>query len=121
MVQSSLSASLLGLEKELGTDLFIRGRKGAELTDAGRALLEPARAALHDAERARDAVGEVAGLLRGSVRVATVAVPRDLDVFQTIGPFQERHPGWRSACSTTARATSSAWSPRARRTSPSRR
>ena len=52
MVQSSLSASLLRLEKELGTDLFIRGRKGAELTDAGRALLQPARAALHDAERA---------------------------------------------------------------------
>ncbi|GAB3308360.1 LysR substrate-binding domain-containing protein [Geodermatophilus aquaeductus] len=93
MVQSSLSASLLGLERELGTDLFIRGRKGAELTDAGRALLEPARAALHDAERARDAVAEVAGLLRGSVRVATVAVPRDVDVFETIGPFHERHPG----------------------------
>jgi DNA-binding transcriptional LysR family regulator len=93
MVQSSLSASLLGLEKELGTDLFIRGRKGAELTDAGRALLQPARAALHDAERARDAVAEVTGLLRGSVRVATVAVPRDVDVLETIRPFQQRHPG----------------------------
>jgi DNA-binding transcriptional LysR family regulator len=93
MVQSSLSASLLGLEKELGTDLFIRGRKGAELTDAGRALLQPARAALHDAERARDAVAEVTGLLRGSVRVATVAVPRNVDVLKTIRPFQERHPG----------------------------
>ena len=32
MVQSSLSASLLGLEKELGTDLFIRGRKGTVTT-----------------------------------------------------------------------------------------
>src|SRR3954465_9947943 len=93
MVQSSLSASLLGLEKELGTDLFIRGRKGAELTDAGRAILQPARAALHDADRARDAVAEVTGLLRGSVRVATVAVPRDVDVVETIRPFQERHPG----------------------------
>ena len=43
MVQSSLSASLLSLERELGTELFIRGRRGTELTDAGRALLEPAR------------------------------------------------------------------------------
>ena len=95
MVQSSLSASLLGLEKELGTELFIRGRRGAELTDAGRALLAPARAALDDAERARDAVAEVTGLLRGSVRVATVAVPRDVDVLGTIRTFQERHPGVR--------------------------
>jgi DNA-binding transcriptional LysR family regulator len=93
MVQSSLSASLLGLEKELGTDLFIRGHKGAELTDAGRALLQPARAALHDAERARDAVAEVTGLLRGSVRVATVALPRDVDVLETVRSFQARHPG----------------------------
>src|SRR3954451_12381352 len=93
MVQSSLSASLLGLEKELGTDLFIRGRKGAELTDAGRGLVQPARAALDDAERAREAVAEVAGLLRGSVRIATVAVPRDVDVLETIRPFQQRHPG----------------------------
>jgi DNA-binding transcriptional LysR family regulator len=92
MVQSSLSASLLGLERELGTELFIRGRSGAELTDAGRAFLGPARAALEDADRARDAVAEVKGLLRGSVRVATVAVPRIVDVLETIREFQDRHP-----------------------------
>jgi DNA-binding transcriptional LysR family regulator len=93
MGQSSLSASLLGLERELGTELFTRGRRGAELTDAGRALLEPARAALADAERARDAVAAVKGLLRGSVRVATVAVPRRVDVVETIRQFQEHYPG----------------------------
>jgi len=68
MVQSSLSASLLSLERELGTELFIRGRRGAELTDAGRAFLGPARAALRAVDGARDAVAEVTGLLRGSVR-----------------------------------------------------
>jgi DNA-binding transcriptional LysR family regulator len=93
MVQSSLSASLLSLERELGTELFIRGRRGAELTDAGRAFLVPARAAIAAADRARDAVAEVKGLLRGSVRVATVAVPRDLDVAETILAFQDEHPG----------------------------
>jgi DNA-binding transcriptional LysR family regulator len=93
MVQSSLSSSLLGLERELGTELFIRGRRGAELTDAGRALLEPARAAVRDADRARDAVAEVKGVLRGSVRVGTVAVPRRVDVVETIRRFQKLHPG----------------------------
>ncbi|MCW2676180.1 MAG: Transcriptional regulator, LysR-family [Modestobacter sp.] len=93
MVQSSLSASLLALERELGTDLFIRGRRGAELTDAGRAFLEPARAALAEADRARDAVAGVKGLLRGSVRVAVAAVPRNIDVVETIRRFRDEHPG----------------------------
>lgn len=94
LVQSSLSASLLGLERELGTDLFIRGRRGAELTDAGHAFLEPARAALAEADRARDAVAQVKGLLRGSVRIATVpaAVPRSVDLIEAIRRFQQDHP-----------------------------
>ena len=93
MVQSSLSASLLGLERELGTDLFVRGRRGADLTDAGRAFLGPARATLEEADRARDAVAGVKGLLRGSVRIATVALPRSIDVEETIRRFRDAHPG----------------------------
>jgi DNA-binding transcriptional LysR family regulator len=92
IVQSSLSESLLALERELGTELFIRGRHGAELTDAGRAFLEPARAALQEAGRARDAVAEVQGLLRGSVRIATVATPPTIDVCHTIRRFRQEHP-----------------------------
>jgi DNA-binding transcriptional LysR family regulator len=93
MGQSSLSASLLSLERELGTELFIRGRRGTELTDAGRALLHPARAALAETERARDAVAEVTGLLRGSVHIAAVPLPRGVDVADTILGFQSEHPG----------------------------
>ncbi|MCW2741329.1 MAG: Transcriptional regulator, LysR-family [Blastococcus sp.] len=93
MVQSSLSASLLSLERELGTELFTRGHRGAELTDAGRAFLGPARAALREIDRARDAVAEVEGLLRGSVRVAIVPLPRELDMSQTISEFRAEHPG----------------------------
>jgi DNA-binding transcriptional LysR family regulator len=92
LVQSSLSASLLALERGLGTELFIRGRRGAELTDAGRAFLEPARAVLEGAERARDAVAEVKGLLRGTVRIASVFVPRSIDIVETIRRFREEHP-----------------------------
>ncbi|SFL24330.1 LysR family transcriptional regulator [Geodermatophilus ruber] len=93
LAQSSLSASLLALERELGTELFIRGRRGAELTDAGRAFLEPARAVLEHADRARNAVAEITGLLRGSVRVAAVAAPRSLDIVATIRRFHAEHPG----------------------------
>jgi DNA-binding transcriptional LysR family regulator len=93
MVQSSLSASLLSLERELGTELFIRGHRGAELTDAGRAFLGPARTALREIDRARDSIAEVEGLLRGTVHVATAKLPRELDMSQTISGFRAEHPG----------------------------
>ncbi|MGZ4547559.1 MAG: LysR family transcriptional regulator [Frankiaceae bacterium] len=93
MAQSSLSASLLALERELGSELFIRGRRGTELTDAGGAFLDPVRAALAEAENARDAVAAVTGLLRGSVRIAALATPRNVDVAETIRRFQREHPG----------------------------
>jgi DNA-binding transcriptional LysR family regulator len=95
LVQSSLSASLLALERDLGTDLFVRGRRGAEVTDAGRALVEPARAALRALQNARDAVGEVSGLLHGTVRIACLpsAVPEEVDFGRTIRRFNQKYPG----------------------------
>ncbi|TFV83350.1 LysR family transcriptional regulator [Blastococcus sp. CT_GayMR20] len=94
MVQSSLSASLLALERELGTELFVRGRRGAELTDAGRALVGPARATLDQVDKAKEAVGEVCDLLLGTVRVAVApSLPQSIDVCDTISLFHERHPG----------------------------
>jgi DNA-binding transcriptional LysR family regulator len=95
MVQSSLSAALLNLERELGTELFIRGRRGSDLTDAGQALVEPARIALVSVEHAKEAVAEVNGLLRGTVRIAVLAVPPALDLIDMITGFHERHPGVR--------------------------
>jgi DNA-binding transcriptional LysR family regulator len=93
MVQSSLSAALLNLERELGTELFIRGRRGSDLTDAGHALVEPARTALVSMEHAKDAVAEVNGLLRGTVRIAVLAVPPALDLIDMMTRFHEQHPG----------------------------
>jgi DNA-binding transcriptional LysR family regulator len=94
MVQSSLSASLLALERELGTDLFIRGRRGAELTDAGQALVGPARATLEQVEKAKEAIGEIRGLMVGTVRVAVApSLPQSIDIVDTIRQFHERQPG----------------------------
>jgi DNA-binding transcriptional LysR family regulator len=92
MVQSSLSASLKALEREVGTNLFTRGRRGAELTDAGRVLFPEARRLLEQAERARDAVADVRGVVRGTVRVATVALPKDLNVISVLAEFHRDHP-----------------------------
>jgi DNA-binding transcriptional LysR family regulator len=89
---ASIAASIRSLGRELGAELFVSGAHGLELTDAGWALVEPARAALQGADCARSAVAATSGVLRGCVRIATVAVPRSLDVMATARRFQHDHP-----------------------------
>ena len=72
MAQPPLSRQIRELEGELATRLFNRTTRGVELTDAGRVLLEEARAALtqvdHAAEAARRAgQGEIGQLVVGVV------------------------------------------------------
>jgi DNA-binding transcriptional LysR family regulator len=69
LVQSALSVSIRGLERELGTRLFDRTTHRVELTGSGQALLTEARHTLAAAEAARDAVAAVHGGLRGTVRL----------------------------------------------------
>jgi DNA-binding transcriptional LysR family regulator len=52
MAQQPLSAAIRRLEADLGVELFRRTTRRVELTDAGRALLEPARTALRAADDA---------------------------------------------------------------------
>jgi DNA-binding transcriptional LysR family regulator len=52
IAQQPLSAAIRRFEADLGVELFRRTSRRVELTDAGRALLEPARAALRAAEDA---------------------------------------------------------------------
>ena len=97
IVQSAISASLRRLEAELGTPLFERRARGVVLTDAGRALLPHARAALAAADAGREAVDAIRGGLRGVVRLgimqsqsppgSRVSVPR------LLRDFRDRHPG----------------------------
>jgi DNA-binding transcriptional LysR family regulator len=97
VVQSAISASLRRLEAELGAPLFERRARGVDLTDAGRALLPHARAALAAADAGREAVDAVRAGLRGVVRLgimqsqsppgSRVSVPR------LLRDFRDRHPG----------------------------
>jgi DNA-binding transcriptional LysR family regulator len=58
VVQSGVSSAIQSLERDLGAALFDRDRHRVELTDAGQALLPPARATLAAAEAAREVVAE---------------------------------------------------------------
>lgn len=56
--QSALSRSIQRLEEELGCPLFDRTRNHMELNDAGRMVLDHARAVMADVTRLEDAVAE---------------------------------------------------------------
>lgn len=76
IAQPPLSRQIRDLERELGTPLFERTARGAELTAAGRAFLPEARLVLAQAERAqrtaqRAARGETGRLRIGFVDAAT--------------------------------------------------
>ncbi len=72
VAQPTISAALRSLEKELGGQLFERGPGRFLLTQAGEALIGPARRVLRDFDVAADSVKDVLGLSGGRLSIATV-------------------------------------------------
>jgi LysR family transcriptional regulator, nitrogen assimilation regulatory protein len=67
LVQPAVSRQIKLLEDELGAPLFERTRQGMRLTDDGQVLLDHARRALNELERARAEIRPLSGELRGLV------------------------------------------------------
>ncbi|MFJ9175902.1 LysR family transcriptional regulator [Streptomyces sp. NPDC102360] len=93
IVQSAVSAAVKTLERELDARLLDRNSKRVLLTDEGRALLPRARIVLETARDAADAVAEVRGALRGTLRLGTLTSIRLIDLPGLLGEFHRRHPG----------------------------
>lgn len=91
LAQSSLSASVAVLERELGVQLFERGRTGAVLTDAGRAFLAPARATIAAAEDARARAVGLRDVAR-PLRVADTFATAGLVALHAAEELCRRHP-----------------------------
>ncbi len=92
LVQSALSVSIRGLERELGTRLFDRTTHRVELTDSGQALLPEARRTLAAAETARDAVAAVHGGLRGTVRIGIMHALSLIDLAVLLTEYHRARP-----------------------------
>ncbi|WP_030672133.1 LysR family transcriptional regulator [Streptomyces rimosus] len=93
--QPSLSQAVRALERDLGGDLFHRVGRRAVLTEAGRALIEPARAAVRGLATARASVAAVHELRTGRVDVATMPSQAVEPLTSMIRAFSGRYPGVR--------------------------
>jgi DNA-binding transcriptional LysR family regulator len=92
VAQPAISAQIRRLERELGEPLFHRDQRAVSLTVAGEALLPHARAALAAADRGRDTIASLRGLLHGRLEVG-VAGPVDHRFAKALGDFHRAHPG----------------------------
>jgi DNA-binding transcriptional LysR family regulator len=91
VAQPAVSAQIRRLERELGEPLFHRDRRAVTLTAAGEALLPHARASLAAAQRGRDTIASLRGVMRGRLRIG-VAGPVDRRFAATVGEFHRAHP-----------------------------
>ena len=69
IAQPSLSHQIRKLERNLGTELFVRTSREVKLTAAGRALLEEAGPALAALERAAERTRQAGAGMSGTVRL----------------------------------------------------
>jgi DNA-binding transcriptional LysR family regulator len=93
VAQPGVSAQIRQLERELGQELLDRSGRTVRLTDAGAAVLPYARAALRAIEDLRDAADEMAGLVRGRVRLGMVTSCGVPDMPTLLERFHRDYPG----------------------------
>jgi molybdate transport repressor ModE-like protein len=89
---AAASTRVRNMEQTLGAALFVRGRQGVALTQAGRTLLQHARAILRQAERLREDLGAYAGGLAGQVRVLSNTNALTEFLPEALSSFLAAHP-----------------------------
>ncbi|WAL93393.1 LysR family transcriptional regulator [Streptomyces sp. Je 1-369] len=91
--QPSLSQAVRALERDLGSSLFHRIGRRAVLTEAGTALIEPARAAVRSLETARASVAAVHELREGRLDIAAMPSQAVEPLTTMVRGFTGRYPG----------------------------
>jgi DNA-binding transcriptional LysR family regulator len=92
ITQSTASQHIQGLEEELGTRLFDRGRGGALLTEAGKVFLVRARRILSECDESRSAVRRFLGMEDVVLRVGASNIPGTCLIPSALGRFQAECP-----------------------------
>ena len=95
IVQPAVTRQIHNLETELGATLFDRSRAGMRPTDIGLQVIERARRALSELDRAREEARSSGAGLYGIVTVGLLASTAALLAVPVVSAVTERHPGVR--------------------------
>ena len=90
--QPSVSVRMRELERDLGTKLFEQLGKKIALTEAGELLVPYAGRVIAAMTDARDAIDQLQGLERGSLRIGASTTPGMYLVPRDIAHFKRRYP-----------------------------
>jgi DNA-binding transcriptional LysR family regulator len=93
ITQPALSARIQKLEQDLGAQLFVRGRHGATLTEAGRAFLPFARRALDAVDDGRHRIADVVRGSVGQLSLGASPVVSNYALPAILERFHAEHPG----------------------------
>jgi DNA-binding transcriptional LysR family regulator len=92
VTQPALTARLHGLEQELGSRLFVRSRRGMELTSSGRAFLPYAERALGSLREGGQLVGDLERGGAGELRIGAAPAVSTYVLPSLLVRFTSRHP-----------------------------
>lgn len=102
LTQAAVSHQIRALETELGEPLFIRARRGVQLSPAGRLVLEYAARILDDAEAMRESLAGRGRRLSGRVRAAAATQAFSHLFAPLCEEFMREHPQVELSFRTTA-------------------
>ncbi|MDD0841264.1 LysR family transcriptional regulator [Pseudomonas sp. Gutcm_11s] len=89
---SAASTRLRLFEERCGLSLFTRTAAGMSPTPAGRLVLERARSVLSEAEQLKEALKELSGQRRITLRLSATTVANSTFLPATLGPFLADYP-----------------------------
>ncbi|POS81792.1 hypothetical protein EPUL_006102, partial [Erysiphe pulchra] len=92
VAQSAVSITIKELEKELGTQLFIRANRKVELTESGRLLKERAAPVMSLLMNVKDELKDLENLSIGQLRIAAPAMVTQFALSQVLPKFMALYP-----------------------------
>ena len=93
LVQPAVTRQIRTLEQELGIPLFERTGQGMRPTEAGTIMVDRARRALNELERARAEVQPTPGVVTGIVTLGLLESTSDLLAEPLVTALARDHPG----------------------------
>ena len=93
LTQSALSQGIRSMERSLGAELFVRNRRGVQLTDSGKILLGEATCILQRSERIARTIREKASGSAGRISVLYSRSGVHLGQRRLVEEFRRQHPG----------------------------